>query len=233
MPDALRSHVCEANLALERAGLVTLTWGNVSGVDREKGVMYIKPSGVSYDAMTPDDMVPVSLEDGQAAAGCGLKPSSDTPTHLALYRAFPEIGGVVHTHSTTATSWAQAGHAIPCFGTTHADHFHGTIPVTRPLTDQEIKAEYVANTGRVIVEHFQTHGLNAMHVPGVLVAMHGPFTWGATPADAVCNAIALEEIARMAIETLAINPSQPPIPDSLLDRHFQRKHGPKATYGQG
>lgn len=232
MSEALRNDVCEANLELQRAGLVTLTWGNVSGVDRERNVMLIKPSGVNYDDMTPEDMVPVSLEDGSGPAECGLKPSSDTPTHLLLYRAFPELGGIVHTHSTTATSWAQAGQSIPCFGTTHADHFHGPVPATRPLTDEEIGGEYVANTGRVVIEHFQAHGLHPLHVPGVLVAMHGPFTWGNSPAEAVHNAVALEEIARMAMETLALNPGQPAIPDALLKRHFQRKHGPNATYGQ-
>ncbi|MFW5802381.1 MAG: L-ribulose-5-phosphate 4-epimerase [Verrucomicrobiota bacterium] len=232
MNEELRNAVCEANLELRHAGLVTLTWGNVSGVDRERNIMLIKPSGVSYADMTPEDMVPVSLEDGTVPAECALNPSSDTPTHLLLYRAFPELGGIVHTHSTTATSWAQAGQSIPCFGTTHADHFYGPVPATRPLSDEEITDEYVANTGRVIIEHFQSRGLHPLHVPGVLVANHGPFTWGNSPADAVHNAVALEEIARMALETLALNPEQPAIPHALLNRHFQRKHGPNATYGQ-
>lgn len=231
MNDSLRETVCQANLELQRAGLVTLTWGNVSGLDRDRGVFFIKPSGVNYDAMTPADMVGVCLEDGSVVDGT-RKPSSDTATHLALYRAFRELGGVVHTHSSCATSWAQACQPIPCFGTTHADHFAGSVPVTRGLTEDEIRGDYVANTGSVIVEHFRDNNIDPLHVPAALVALHGPFTWGKTAGAAVHNAVALEAVARMALETLALSPHQGPIPAALLERHFQRKHGPNATYGQ-
>ncbi len=227
----LRDEVWRANQALVRAGLVTLSFGNASGVDRSAAVMIIKPSGVPYDELRPDHLVVVSLSDGRPLEG-GLRPSSDTPTHLALYQRFPEIGGVVHTHSTEATAWAQAGRAIPPFGTTHADHFHGPVPVTRPLTGQEIEGEYELATGLLIVETLDLAGLDALEMPAVLVASHGPFSWGADVAAAVENAIALEAVAAMATRTLAIGPSTGPIGDALLERHYRRKHGPNAYYGQ-
>jgi L-ribulose-5-phosphate 4-epimerase len=231
MPDLeeLREQVCEANRYLERSGLVRLTWGNVSGLDRSRGVFAIKPSGVPYAHLEPKHMVIVGLADGRVVEG-DLNPSSDTPTHAALYRAFPDIGGITHTHSENATIFAQAGREIPCFGTTHADHFHGPVPVTRQLTQREVDAEYEANTGAVIVERFK--GLTASHVPGVLVAGHGVFTWGRNASESVKNGIALETVAKMALGTLLLNPSVSPIPNYLADRHFLRKHGPGATYGQ-
>jgi len=225
---ALQEQVLEANLALVREGLVLGTWGNASGIDREEGVVVIKPSGVPYDGMRADQMVVVDL-DGAVAEG-GLRPSSDTATHLALYKAFPHIGGVVHTHSHYATCWAQACRPIPCFGTTHADYFYGEVPVTDELTAEEIAEQYEHNTGLVIVRRFES--LDAMQYPGVLVASHAPFTWGKTPDKAVENAVVLEEIARMALDTLAISPGQPPIRQALLDKHFLRKHGAAAYYGQ-
>lgn len=227
----LRQEVLLANQALVRAGLVTLSFGNASGVDRAAGVMVIKPSGVPYDRLRPEDMVVVSLADGTVVDG-KLKPSSDTPTHLILYRRFPEIGGVVHTHSTAATAWAQAGRAIPPFGTTHADHFHGPVPVTRPLEAGEVAGDYEAETGDVIVETLAGLGLSAPEMPAVLVASHGPFTWGGSAADAVDNAIALEAVASMATQALAVNPALEPMAGYLMERHFRRKHGPDAYYGQ-
>lgn len=229
--DNLRQSVYEANMALVEAGLVVLTFGNASGVDREAGVMAIKPSGVDYDALKADDIVIVSLESGAVVEG-ELNPSSDTPTHLVLYRAFETIGGVVHTHSTHATAWAQACREISCFGTTHADLLHGPVPLTRPLTPDEIQGDYEAETGNVIVERFRDGDLNPDHFPCVLVANHGPFTWGATAAKAVERAVILEELAAMALRTVTINPDAPPIPQALLDKHFLRKHGPRAYYGQ-
>jgi L-ribulose-5-phosphate 4-epimerase len=225
----LKEAVCEANLALVREGLVIQTWGNVSGVDRERGVMVIKPSGVPYDRMKPEHMVVVSLATGESASG-QLKPSSDTPTHLVLYRAFKTIGGVVHTHSLQATSWAQTCQDVPALGTTHADYFYGPIPCTRHLTKAEIEGDYEAKTGDVIVETFA--GRDPMHCPAVLVASHGPFAWGKTAADAVHNAVVLEHVIRMARETLAVFPSAKPMQKVLLDKHFFRKHGPGAYYGQ-
>ncbi|MFI5258121.1 MAG: L-ribulose-5-phosphate 4-epimerase AraD [Candidatus Limnocylindrales bacterium] len=230
LPD-LRDEVLRANQALVRAGLVTLSFGNASGVDRSAGVLVIKPSGVPYDELAPEDMVVVSLEDGSVVEG-DLRPSSDTPTHLLLYRRFPQIGGVVHTHSTAATAWAQAGMQIPLLGTTHADHFHGPVPVTRRLTRTEVAGEYETTTGAVIVETLERLGLSAGEMPAALVASHGPFTWGSDAGDAVDNAIALEAVAAMATQTLAINPQVRPVAAYLRERHFQRKHGPGAYYGQ-
>jgi L-ribulose-5-phosphate 4-epimerase len=225
----LRKDVCRANLKLVAEGLVVQTWGNASGIDRRRGLVVIKPSGVPYEEMKPEQMVVVSLETGKVVGG-GLKPSSDTPTHLVLYRAFPEIGGVVHTHSLYATAWAQAHRPIEAYGTTHADYWHGEIPCTRPLTPKEIKGDYEANTGRVIVETFKH--LQAKHHPGVLVAGHGPFTWGADAREAVYHAAVLEYVARLAAEMLRLNPEARPLPTALLDKHFLRKHGPRASYGQ-
>ncbi|MGI5870314.1 MAG: L-ribulose-5-phosphate 4-epimerase [Kiritimatiellia bacterium] len=224
----LKRAVFEANLALVRHGLVTLTWGNVSGIDRQRDCVAIKPSGVAYDTMTPDDIVVVSL-DGAPVEGA-LRPSSDLPTHLALYRAFPSLGGVVHTHSTHATAFAQASRPVPCLGTTHADHFHGDVPCTRFLAPDEVAGDYERNTGRVIVERFQ--GLDPDALPGALVAGHGSFTWGPTPAKAVENAVALEAFARMAILTEALAPAAAPLPAYILDKHYRRKHGATAYYGQ-
>jgi L-ribulose-5-phosphate 4-epimerase len=229
MLEELKQQVCEANLELVAAGLVIQTWGNVSGVDRASGNLVIKPSGVSYNGMRPEYMVVVSLATGEVVEG-DLKPSSDTQTHLTLYRAFPEIGGIAHTHSLYATAWAQARREIPALGTTHADYFHGPIPCTRLLTAKEIKTDYEVNTGRVIVERFKK--LNPLHVPAVLVPCHAPFAWGTTVADAVENAVVLEHLAQLASETLRVKSSIQPMPGGLLDKHFSRKHGPRAYYGQ-
>lgn len=229
--ETLRSAVFHANLEIVRAGLVELTWGNVSGVDRDAGVMAIKPSGVSYEALRPEDLVVLSLESGEVLEG-GLRPSSDTPTHLHLYRRFPGVGGVVHTHSGHAVSFAQAEREIPCLGTTHADHFYGAVPVTRRLRPEEIQGAYEHNTGEVIVERFRVGGIDPLQIPGVLVAGHGPFAWGATVRKAVENAVVLESVARMALQTFALNPSAAAIAPELLDRHFLRKHGAAAYYGQ-
>ena len=228
---ALRDAVLAANQAIVRAGLVTLSFGNASGVDRDRRLMLIKPSGVPYVDLRPEDLVAVDLDTG-APVDDGLRPSSDTPTHLALYRAYPEIGGIVQTHSRAATSWAQACRPIPPFGTTHADHFHGYVPVTRQLTDEEVGGEYEAATGAVIVEALTTTGLDPLEMPAVLVASHGPFTWGPDPEAAADNAMALEAVAAMAIETLALDPGARPVAQALLDRHYQRKHGATAYYGQ-
>lgn len=224
----LKNDVFERNLELVKHGLVVLTWGNVSGIDREAGLVAIKPSGVAYDRMTAEDVVVVDLE-GKPVEGT-LRPSSDLPTHLALYRAFPSAGGIVHTHSPKAVAWAQARRGIPAFGTTHADHFHGAVPCTRELTPAEVAEDYELNTGRVIEERF--HDLDAEAFPGVLVAGHGPFTWGPTPRKAVENAVALEQIAAMALDTLRIDPDAEPAPSYVLDKHYFRKHGPGAYYGQ-
>jgi L-ribulose-5-phosphate 4-epimerase len=225
----LKNRVCQSNLELWRQGLVTQTWGNVSGIDRDSGLVVIKPSGVSYEKMKPDQMVVISLKTGQVVDG-SLKPSSDAPTHLELYRTFEHIGGVVHTHSLYATAWAQACKEIPPLGTTHADYFHGAIPCTRPLTDAEIQGDYETNTGKVILERFKT--LKVMDLPGVLVAQHGPFAWGPTPEVAVEAAVVMEHLARLAATTLAIAPDCKAVQDVLLDKHFLRKHGPDAYYGQ-
>jgi L-ribulose-5-phosphate 4-epimerase len=229
MLEELKRRVYEANLALVRAGLVIQTFGNASGIDRESGNVVIKPSGVPYDDMSPERMVVVSLASGQTVEG-GLKPSSDTPTHLVLYRAFQGIGGIAHTHSLYATAWAQAHREIPALGTTHADYCHGPVPCTRVMTDKEIRSEYEANVGRVIVERLAD--LDVLAVPGVLVASHGPFAWGKTVELAVDHAIALEYLARLASETLHIRPATPSVRRSLLDKHFFRKHGRDAYYGQ-
>lgn len=227
----LRERVHRANQELVRSGLVTLSFGNASGVDRDAGVLVIKPSGVPYASLRPADMVVVDLADGHVREG-SLRPSSDTPTHLAIYRRYPAVGGVVHTHSSFASSWAQAGRAIPCLGTTHADHFHGPVPVTRPLTSAETEAEYELETGNVIIETLDRLGLDALEMPGVLVASHGPFSWGGSPEDAVSNAVALETVAAMAYRTVTLEASVRPIESHLLERHFTRKHGPDAYYGQ-
>ena len=229
MFEPLKAAVFQANLELVRRGLVIDTWGNVSGIDRPSGCVVIKPSGLPYDRMGPEHMVPVSLATGQVMEG-DLRPSSDTPTHLELYRAFEAVGGVVHTHSLYATAWAQARRAIPPLGTTHADYFNGPVPCTRPLTDGEVRGDYEANTGRVIVERFA--GLDPMQLPGVLVAGHGPFAWSATPAQAVNVAAVLEHLAHLASQTLRVDPYPRPIAPALLDRHFSRKHGPDRYYGQ-
>jgi len=228
MLDKLKKEVWQANLDLVRYGLVILTFGNASGIDRKKGLVVIKPSGVSYDGMKPSDMVVVGL-DGKVVEGT-LNPSSDTPTHLALYRAFPGAGGIVHVHSEYATMFAQAGKEIPCLGTTHADHFHGQVPVTRLLTKREVAADYEGNTGRVIVERFA--GLDAIGTPAVLVAGHGPFAWGKTPGEAARNALVLERTAKTALGTLTLDPGRRRLPGYIVEKHFQRKHGPHATYGQ-
>ena len=227
MLEELKNKVCEANLELVRHGLVIFTWGNVSAIDRKSGLVVIKPSGVSYDNMKPDDMVVVDL-DGKVVEG-SLRPSSDTPTHLVLYKAFREIGGVVHTHSTYATSWAQAGRDIPNIGTTHADYFHDAVPCTADMTEAEVKGDYELETGNVIVRRFE--GLNPVHTPGVLVKNHGPFTWGADAAEAVHNAVVLEQVAKMAYIAYGVNPYLTMNP-LLVEKHFSRKHGPDAYYGQ-
>ena len=228
MLETLKQLVCQANLELVRQGLVTLTWGNVSGIDRTRGLVAIKPSGVAYDRLTPQAMVVTDLE-GRVVEG-EYAPSSDTPTHLRLYAAFPNIGGVVHTHSAYATAFAQAGREIPCLGTTHADHFHGAVPVARMPTELEVSGRYEQAIGALIVERFR--GLDSDAVPGVLAAGHGPFTWGADPRKAVENAVALEAVAQMAAATFALRPDVSPLPDHILDKHYSRKHGPNAYYGQ-
>jgi L-ribulose-5-phosphate 4-epimerase len=229
MLEKLKAEVCKANLDLVAEGLVIQTWGNASGIDRERGLVVIKPSGVAYAGMKPGHMVVVSLKTGRVVEG-RLKPSSDTPTHLVLYRAFPKIGGIVHTHSLYASAWAQARRKIPAYGTTQADYWFGEVPCTRALTPREIRSDYEANTGRVIVETFRKS--NPLEQPAVLVAGHGPFAWGRDVAEAVHNAGVLEFIARLAGETLRLNPKTKPIPPALLGKHFLRKHGTKAYYGQ-
>ena len=224
----LREQVCQANCDLVRHGLVMLTFGNVSGIDRDQGLVVIKPSGVSYAGLTPDDLVVVDLG-GKVVQGA-LHPSSDTPTHLVLYRAFTEIGGITHTHSSHATMFAQACRGIPCFGTTHADVFYGEVPVTRPLTEDEVHSEYEVHTGKAIVERFADIEPGSM--PAALVAQHGPFVWGRDAAACVENSVVLEEIAKTAIGTLQLQPDAPPIPQYLLDKHYLRKHGRDAYYGQ-
>ncbi len=230
MLEELKKKVYEANMELPRYGLVTFTWGNVSGIDREKGLFVIKPSGVDYNKMTWEDMVVMDLE-GNKVEG-KFKPSSDTPTHLELYKAFPEIGGIVHTHSSYATSWAQAGRSIPCYGTTHADYIYGEVPCVRCLTKEEIEEAYETNTGHLIVNEFKRMNKDPMAVPAVLCKNHGPFAWGKDPMDAVHNAVVLEEVAKMAYRTEIINPQVQPAPDELQDKHYFRKHGANAYYGQ-
>lgn len=226
----LKKSVFQANLDLVRHNLVIFTWGNVSGIDRESGLMVIKPSGVAYDKMTADDMVVVDLKTGKVVEG-DLTPSSDTPTHLAIYRAFPEVQGIVHTHSTYATAWAQAGKDIPNIGTTHADYFHDDIPCTDDMTEAEVKGDYELETGNVIVRRFLRDNINPMHTPGVLVKNHGPFAWGTSPDNAVYNAVVMEQVAKMAFVSLSVNP-QTTMNPLLIEKHFSRKHGPNAYYGQ-
>jgi L-ribulose-5-phosphate 4-epimerase len=227
----LREQVWRANQDIVRAGLVTLSFGNASGVDREAGVLVIKPSGVPYDALRPEDLVVVSLADGSVVEGT-LRPSSDTPTHLLLYQRFTAIGGVVHTHSTAAVAWAQAKRSIPALGTTHADHFHGPVPLGRPLTRAEVEGAYERETGEVIAATLEGLGLDPLEMPAILVASHGPFTWGADARSAAEHAVALETVAAMAAATLALDPAAEPVDQFLLDRHYHRKHGPGAYYGQ-
>lgn len=228
MLEQLKKEVYEANMLLPKYGLVTFTWGNVSGIDRESGLFVIKPSGVDYDKLTPDDMVVMNLN-GERAEG-RLNPSSDTATHLELYKAFPEIGGIVHTHSSWATSWAQSGRSIPCYGTTHADYFYGEIPCLRCLTKEEIDEAYEKNTGLIIVNEFKKRDVKA--VPACLCKNHGPFAWGKNANEAVHNAVVLEECAKMAARTEMINSSVQPAPQELQDKHYYRKHGANAYYGQ-
>ncbi len=228
MLEDLKKQVYEANMDLPRYGLVTFTWGNVSGIDREKGLFVIKPSGVEYDLLRPEDLVVVDLR-GNKVEG-KYNPSSDTATHLELYKAFSEINGIVHTHSPWATSWAQAGRSIQCYGTTHADYFYGEIPCARSLTADEINEEYEKNTGKIIIETFRDK--DYMAVPGVLCTNHGPFTWGSDPYNAVHNAVVLEEISKTAYHTEILNPHVMPAPKVIMDKHFLRKHGANAYYGQ-
>lgn len=228
MLSTLKEQVWKANVDLVNYRLVTLTWGNVSGIDRQQGLVVIKPSGVSYEKMQADDMVVLDLN-GKIVEG-RLNPSSDTPTHLALYKAFDGIGGITHTHSEHAVMFAQAGREIPCFGTTHADHFYGAIPLTRFLTEAEAQDDYEGNTGAVIIERFR--GINPIEMPAVLVAGHAPFAWGKSPEDSVKNSVVLEKVAQMALGTLQLRPECPPLPEYVLQKHYLRKHGPNAYYGQ-
>ena len=231
MLEELKKQVWQANLMLPKYGLVTFTWGNVSGIDREKGLFVIKPSGVPYEELKAEHMVVVDM-DGNKVEG-DLNPSSDTPTHLELYKAFPECGGIVHTHSSWATTFAQACKGIPAFGTTHADYFYGEIPATRLMTKEEIEGAYEKNTGTVIIETFKNRGIDPAAVPGVLVSNHGPFAWGTDADNAVHNAVVLEEVAKMAHRAMALAPGLPPISQTILDKHYLRKHGANAYYGQG
>ncbi|MBE5844239.1 MAG: L-ribulose-5-phosphate 4-epimerase [Butyrivibrio sp.] len=230
MLEELKQKVYEANILLPKYGLVTFTWGNVSAIDRESGLFVIKPSGVEYDAMTPDDMVVMDL-DGNKVEG-KLNPSSDTPTHVEIYKAFKEVGGVVHTHSSYATSWAQAGRSIPCYGTTHADYFYGEIPCVRCLTKEEIEDAYETNTGKLIVSEFERMDKDPVAVPAVLCKNHGVFSWGKDAHEAVHNAVVTEEVAKMAYRCEVINPRVMPAPQELQDKHYYRKHGANAYYGQ-
>jgi L-ribulose-5-phosphate 4-epimerase len=228
MYEELRKAVCDANVELHKQQLVICSWGNVSGIDRSAGIVAIKPSGLAYDELTPDKIVLLDF-DGNVVEG-DLNPSSDTPTHLELYRNFDAIGGVCHTHSPVATMWAQSCREIPCFGTTHADYFYGSVPVTEVMTKDEIQGDYELNTGKVIVRRFAD--IDPMEIPAVLVANHGPFSWGKNPAEAVEAMVVLEEVAKMALGTVTINPGQGPISKALLDKHYSRKHGKNAYYGQ-
>lgn len=230
MLEALKEQVYLANMELPKRGLVTYTWGNVSGIDREKGLFVIKPSGVGYDVLKPSDMVVVDLQ-GNRVEG-ELNPSSDTKTHVVLYNAFPEIGGIVHTHSPYAVAWAQAGEDLPCYGTTHADYFYGSVPCARHLTQDELLEDYERNTGVTIVETFRERGIDPKAVPAVLCYSHGPFTWGKDAAQAVYHSVVLEECAKMGIFTRVLNPHAAPAPQRLQDKHYMRKHGPNAYYGQ-
>ena len=230
MLEELKKQVCDANLELVRKGVVIYTWGNVSGIDREKGLVVIKPSGVDYSGMTPDDMVVVELSTGKTAEG-KWKPSSDTPTHLELYRRFEKIGGITHTHSVNAVSFAQAGIDIPALGTTHADYFWGAVPCTRELTEKEVTEAYEVNTGKVIIETVENRNYDPMAVPGIIVKNHGPFTWGKNAAESVYNAVVLETVSDMAFKTLMLNRDSS-IKQYVLDKHYERKHGANAYYGQ-
>ncbi len=230
MLEQLKQAVWEANMELPRRGLVTYTWGNVSGIDRERGLVVIKPSGVAYEALSPDNLVVVDL-DGRRVEGT-LTPSSDTKTHVELYKAFPALGGVVHTHSPFAVAWAQAGEDIPCYGTTHADYFYGPVPCARHLTEEELNEDYEKNTGKVIVETFTTRGIDPVYLPAVICHSHGPFTFGKDAAEAVYHAVVLEEVAKMALYTRQVKPDAAPAPRYLIEKHFLRKHGPNAYYGQ-
>lgn len=230
MLEALKEQVYLANMELPKRGLVTYTWGNVSGIDREKGLFVIKPSGVDYDVLKPSDMVVMDLQ-GNRVEG-ELNSSSDTKTHMVLYNAFPEIGGIVHTHSPYAVAWAQAGEDLPCYGTTHADYFYGSVPCARHLTEEELQEDYERNTGITIVETFKERGIDPKAVPAVLCYSHGPFTWGKDAAQAVYHSVVLEECAKMGIFTRVLNPHAAPAPQRLQDKHYMRKHGPNAYYGQ-
>ena len=231
MLETLKQQVYEANMELPRRGLVTYTWGNVSGIDRASGLVVIKPSGVEYEELTLDKMVVVDLQTGTIVEG-SLNPSSDTKTHLELYKAFPALGGIVHTHSHFAVAWAQAGQDIPCYGTTHADYFYGPIPCARHLTAAELEEDYEKNTGKVIIETFQNRNIDPVAVPAVICHSHGPFPWGKDAAQAVYHAVVLEEVAKMALFTRQIDPAAAPAPQSMQDKHYLRKHGPNAYYGQ-
>ena len=231
MLEELKQKVYEANMELPRRGLVTYTWGNVSGIDREKGLFVIKPSGVEYDELKPEDLVVMDLQVNKVDGD--MNPSSDTKTHLVLYNAFPQLGGIVHTHSPYAVGWAQAGRDIPCYGTTHADYFYGPIPCARHLTQEELDEDYEMNTGKLIVEEFQARGIDPVAVPAVICHSHGPFTWGKDAAQAVYHAVVLEEVAKMAMFTRQVDPSAAPAPQRIQDKHYMRKHGPNAYYGQG
>ena len=230
MLEELKEIVCAANLELAARGVVIYTWGNVSGIDREKGIMVIKPSGVDYDGMKPEDMVAVDLVTGEVAEG-KWKPSSDTKTHLELYRQFPELGGITHTHSVNAVAFAQAGIDIPALGTTHADYFYGPVPCTRELTQAEVESDYELSTGKVIAETLKSRGISPLAVPGIVVKNHGPFTWGKDPAASVYHAVVLDTVAEMTLKTLLLNP-QASMQQYILDKHYLRKHGPNAYYGQ-
>lgn len=230
MLEQLKKEVYEANMLLPKYGLVTFTWGNVSGIDREKGLFVIKPSGVDYDKLEPEDMVVMDLKGNQIEGS--MNPSSDTKTHVVLYNRFPNIGGIVHTHSPWATSWAQAGRGIPCYGTTHADYIYGEVPCVRTLTQEELDEDYEGNTGVLIADYFKENNIDVKAVPGVLCKNHGPFTWGNDPHNAVHNAVVVEEVAKMAARCEMINPQVKEAPQYLLDKHYLRKHGPNAYYGQ-
>lgn len=230
MLEQMKKDVCAANLELAARGVVIYTWGNVSGIDREKGLVVIKPSGVAYDGMKPEDMVVVDLMTGETVEG-KWNPSSDTKTHLELYRRYPAIGGITHTHSVNAVAFAQAGMDIPALGTTHADYFYGAVPCTRSLTQAEVEADYEGNTGVVIAETLDSRGIDPMSVPGIVVKNHGPFTWGKDPAQSVYHAVVLDTVAEMTLKTLQLNP-QAEMPQYILDKHYMRKHGPNAYYGQ-
>ena len=230
MLEELKEKVYLANMELPKRNLVTYTWGNVSGIDRESGLFVIKPSGVDYDVLRPSDMVVMDLQ-GNKVEG-KLNPSSDTKTHMVLYNAFPKVGGIVHTHSPYAVAWAQAGEDLPCYGTTHADYFYGSIPCARHLTQEELDEDYERNTGVTIVETFKERGLDPKAVPAVLCFSHGPFTWGKDPAQAVYHSVVLEECAKMGIFTRMVNPNAAPAPQRMQDKHYMRKHGPNAYYGQ-